>query len=270
MKKCTLLFLMLSGMASFAQTKSTGTIQLNLKSGAPGNVTANLTLNNTTSKATLTMTGPKDRVFSLQIGKSIDLAMASGQDFVYWDNVKLRDAVFTSTTNFSVANDVVDDWTLIGSPQLDSPSVGLVTVTVERAFDTGDPNDYKFVYADTEIDFAWSRRTLVNTFTQGGHGGGVNAGYAKKVPLSTTLGTPDFTLNATTVAPVPAKDMVTLKTTTSLEKINIYSQTGALIKTQVVNSLGATEVQVKDLATGIYMVELVNPNDNAWKKIIIE
>jgi hypothetical protein len=272
MKKCTLL-LMLSGMASFSQSKTTGTINLVNVAGAPGNVTVNLTLNNTTKKATLVMSGPSDRWFALQISKSIptkEEAMLPGEDMVYWNNSKLVDGFFGE--KYGTEDDATDDWKLVGTPVLNSPSAGFVTVTVERALDTGDINDYKFVYDDANISFAWARRGATQTagYVPASHGQAANAGYARNVSFTNTLGTEDFTLNATTISPVPSKGIVTLKTTTSLEKINIYSQTGALLKTQAVNSIEATQVEVKDLATGIYLLELKNAKDSAWKKIIIE
>jgi hypothetical protein len=281
MKKGTLLLLMLSGMASFSQSKTTGTINLVNVAGVSGSVTANLTLNSATSKATLVMSGPSDRWFAVQFTKNMSVkatAMRPGFDVVYWNGTKIVDAAFVEEF-VTVENDAQDDWKLVGTPMLNTPSAGLVTVTVERAFDTGDANDYVFTYSDTSIGFSWARKSATSTagFVPGSHGStnattGVNpnAGYANNVPFTGTLGTEDFTLNATTISPVPSKGVVTLKTTTSLEKINIYSQTGALLKTQAVNSVEATQVEVKDLATGIYLLELVNAKDNAWKKIIIE
>ena len=62
MKKITLLAILATSITCFAQQKTTGDITLST------NMTVNLTLNNTTSKATLTLTGPSDRWFALQIG----------------------------------------------------------------------------------------------------------------------------------------------------------------------------------------------------------
>jgi hypothetical protein len=262
MKKCTLLFLMLSGMASFAQTKSTGDVDFG------GGVIAKLDLDAGSSEVTLTLTGPSDRWFAIGYGNFTGAGMAAGNDLVYWNNTTLVEADFNGT-GAPAMTDVTNNWTQVSvTPNATS---GNTTLVFKRAFNTGDATDYVFNFADADIDLVWGKRGSAG-YVLGSHGNAAagNRGLKLDIPLSATLGTPDFTLNATTVAPVPAKDMVTLKTTTSLEKINIYSQTGALIKTQVVNSLDATEVQVKDLATGIYLLELVNPKDNAWKKIVIE
>lgn len=62
MKKITIVLLCLLSFAVFAQSKSTGNILLN------SSYTANFTLNNTTSKVTLVLTGPSDRWFALGLG----------------------------------------------------------------------------------------------------------------------------------------------------------------------------------------------------------
>ena len=60
-KKITLLFVFVATLLN-AQQKSTGNVTLGT------DMTANLSLNNATSLATLTLSGPNDRWFSLQFG----------------------------------------------------------------------------------------------------------------------------------------------------------------------------------------------------------
>jgi hypothetical protein len=260
MKKCTLLFLMLSGMASFAQTKSTGDVDFG--AGFIGK----LDLDAGTSMVTLTLTGPTDRYFAIQYG-NFTAGMAAGDDVAYWNGTTLLEGDFIGK-GAAPTQDMMNNWTEVSiTPNATS---GSTTLVFKRAFNTGDASDYVFNFSDATIDLGWAKKGVAGYPLSGHSMNPALRGLKIDTPLSATLGTQDFTLNATTVAPVPAKDMVTLKTTTGLEKINIYSQTGALIKTQAVNSLDATEVQVKDLATGIYLLELVNTKDNAWKKIIIE
>ncbi len=87
MKKITLLALLALNITSFAQQKSTGNVTLS------NNMTANLTLNNNTSKVTLVLTGPSDRWFALQF--LTVSAMSLGEDLVYSNATTLVDANFS-------------------------------------------------------------------------------------------------------------------------------------------------------------------------------
>jgi hypothetical protein len=260
MKKITLLFTILS-FAGFAQQKTTGVVNL------LSNTSATLLLNNTNSTATLTLSGPNDRWFALQFGSFADGdGMSPGQDIVYWNNATLVDA-FHNGIGSTPTNDTTNNWTLVSSVD-NSPSAGLRTIVYTRPLNTGDANDYQFNFADTTIDFAFARRSTAG-FTLNNHGGS-NRGYAIDRPL-TTLGVEDFSLNASQVYPNPSNGNFTVKTKTYLEKINIYSQTGAFIKTIKVD-LGSdtAEVDITNLQTGVYLIELVNATEKSWKKVIVE
>jgi hypothetical protein len=53
--------------------------------------------------------------------------------------------------------------------------------------------------------------------------------------------------------------------------LNVYSQSGALVKTiELDANSNSVEVNLKDVASGVYLIELHSENDKAWKKIIIE
>jgi len=61
-----------------------------------------------------------------------------------------------------------------------------------------------------------------------------------------------------------------VKTKTTLKKINIYSQTGAFIKAyEVNNSNDSVEVNINEMQTGVYLIELVNEKEKTWKKIVV-
>ena len=79
MKKITLFFTTIISIAVFAQQKSTGTISLS--NNVP--ITANFTLNNTTSQVTLVLTGPSDRWFGLGIGIVSGFGMDNGDVVVF-------------------------------------------------------------------------------------------------------------------------------------------------------------------------------------------
>ena len=259
MKKITLLLYLLAiNTTSFAQQKSTGTVTLS------SNMTAALTLNNTTSKATLTLTGPSDRWFALQFGSfSNGDGMATGQDFVYVNATTLVDGVHTGYGSFP-NNDITNNWTVTSNVVLS----GVRTITAERSLSTGDANDYTFNYSNSTIDFAWAR-SVSASYGLSNHGG-TNRGYQVSTPL-TTLGVEDFSLRASSVYPNPSNGNFSVITKTGLDKINVYSQTGALVKIiEVKDKLNAVEVDLKSAQKGVYLIELQNEKEKTWKKIIIE
>lgn len=260
MKKTTLLLMTLLSLGGFAQTKSTGEVNLST------NVKATLELNNTTTTAKLTLVGPNDRWFALQFGSFANgQGMMAGTDLVYWNNQTLVDAVHQGEGE--VPETDTNNWTLVSNTN-NSPSTGLRTIVFTRPFVTGDGNnDFTFNYADTSIDFAWARRSNAG-YTINNHGG-TNRGYAINAPF-TTLGVEDFSLNAAALYPNPSNGNFVVKSKTTLEKINIYTQTGAFVKT-VEAKAGATEVEVdaNGLSQGVYLVELQNASEKSWKKIII-
>lgn len=270
MKKTTLLLMTLLSLGGFAQTKSTGEVNLST------NVKATLELNNTTTTAKLTLVGPNDRWFALQFGSfsgpssgqtSGGQGMMAGTDVVYWNNQTLVDAV--QQGEGEVPEDDTNNWTLVSNTN-NSPSTGLRTIVFTRPFVTGDGNnDYTFNYADSSIDFAWARKSgATGGYVLSSHGSG-NRGYAINAPF-TVLGVEDFSLNAAAVYPNPSNGNFMVKSKTTLDKINIYTQTGAFVKTVEANA-GATEVEVdaNGLSQGVYLVELQNASEKSWKKIII-
>ncbi|OOV18436.1 T9SS type A sorting domain-containing protein [Flavobacterium sp. LM4] len=263
MKKITLLTLLAISLSSFAQQKSTGDVTF----GTSG-VTANLTLNNTTQKATLKLTGPSDRWFGLEFGSfAAGQGMTDGHDLVYANNTTLIDARQTGYGD-PPSTDASQSWTIISDTGTSASSPAIRTITAERNFSTGDANDYTFNYANTSIDFAWARRSNAG-YGLGNHGG--NRGYGIDRPLSTTLGVDDFGLKASSISPNPSNGNFTIETKTGLDQINVYSLIGTLIQTiEVKDKSNTVEVSLKNLQSGIYLIELQNDQEKTWKKIIIK
>jgi hypothetical protein len=241
----------------FAQSKSTGVVTLTT------NMTANLTLNNTTSKATLVLTGPSDRWFALQFGAfPIGAGMAGGQDVVFANATTLADAIHNGIGSAPTV-EPTNNWTVLSN----TIAGGIRTITAERALATGDLFDYIFNYADTSIDFAWSRSSSAS-YTLANHGSN-NRGYQLNKTF-TTLGVEDFSLNASSVYPNPSNGTFTISSKTNLTEINVYSQTGALVKTiKVEDSSEKAEVIVNGLQAGVYLIELKNDAEKSWKKVIV-
>lgn len=258
MKKITPLLLLLTGFACFSQQKSTGNVTLS------SNMTVNLTLNSSTLKATLVFTGPSDRWFALQFGTfSVESGMSTGQDLVFTNNTTLIDGNMNGVGN-TPNNDINQNWTVNSN----TISSGIRTITAQRDISTGDANDYTFNYTNSTIDFAWAR-SITAGYTLNNHG--VNRGYALSTPISSNLGVADFSLKAATVYPNPSNGNFSIETKSGLDKINIYSQIGSLVKTiEISDQANKVDVNLKSLQKGIYLIELQSGKENSWKKIIID
>ncbi|WP_395077699.1 T9SS type A sorting domain-containing protein [Flavobacterium sp.] len=255
MKKLTIL-LLLSSLSIFAQQKTSGTVTLQ------PNMTANFTLDNATSKVTLILTGPSDRWFGIGIGINQPFAMGAGDVLVY--TTSLTDRRFVGTQ--APAVDASPDWTVVS----DNASGGIRTLNLTRALTNGDTtgSDFQMPYATTNSFGIVGVRAATATTTIAPHGGNGSGGYG--TASFTTLGVEDFSLNATQVYPNPSNGSFTVKTKTGLDKINVYSNTGTCVKTINVNNADASEVDLRDLSTGVYLLELLNSNDKSWKKIIVD
>lgn len=105
-----------------------------------------------------------------------------------------------------------------------------------------------------------------STTTLAYHG---NNPHAPQVLSRTALGVEDFSLNASSIFPNPSNGNFTVKAKTALSEINVYTQTGAFVKTVKGGEEGA-EVNVSGLSTGVYLLELKNETDKAWKKMIVK
>lgn len=259
MKKITLLAIMAIGITGFAQQKSTGDVSLST------NLTANLTLNNTTQKATLKLTGPSDRWFALQFGSFAEGdGMRAGDDVVYTNATTIVDANHNGIGS-APSTDATQNWTVTSN----TVASGIRTIVAERNLSTGDSKDYTFNYNNGSIDFAWARSNTAS-YSLAYHGGG-NRGYSVSVPLSTSLGVKDFSLNSSSIYPNPSNGNFSIETKTGLDQINVYSQLGALVQTiEVKDKSTSVEVSLKSLQKGIYLIQLQNDTEKSWKKIIIQ
>ncbi len=262
MKKITIMLFSFFALGVLAQQKSTGTIILD-NPNIP--ITANFTLDNTTSKVTLIFTGPSDRWFGMGIGVEAGYSMASGDALVFTTNTtpNLTDRNFTGIQEPPL--DASQNWTTVSN----EVNGDVRTLTLTRDLVTGDNKDFQMPYATTNAISISCVRPSGTTFNVGQHGGTSNVGYASGVAF-TTLGVEDFSLSASTVYPNPSNGNFTVKTKTGIEKINVYSQTGAFIKTiNIDGDSPDVEVKLNGLQTGVYLIELQNSSEKSWKKIII-
>ena len=261
MKKITLLALLLvSSYNSNAQSKGTGVLTLQ------NNMTADLTLNDVTSKVTLILTGPADRWFGFGIGVDPGFGMSAGDVLVYTTSASpaLTDRRFVGTGNPAI--DATQSWTLTN----DAVSGAIRTLTLSRDLTNTDTSgsDYQMPYATTSSFNVVGVRAGSATFSIGSHGGAASAGYA--TATFTTLGTADFSLNTAAVFPNPSKGTFKVISKTAISEINIYAQNGVFIKKITVDAAESAEVQVSGLQTGIYLLELKSDAEKVWKKVVVE
>jgi hypothetical protein len=261
MKKITLLMITLAGLVGFAQQKSTGVVTLN------GNMTAKIDLNQGTSTVTLTITN----LASSWFGLGFEAAPSTPGDGMpaLVDTVVMR-----SATNFS---DSRTRATGTGNPDIDPTQNWTVssntvsgttrTVVATRAFNTGDANDYVFDYDSTALNLIFTSPGS-GDFALNYHGAGSSRGHFV-APL-TVLGVEDFSLQASKISPNPSNGNFVIESKSSLDVINVYSQTGALIRSLNGNDSSTQEINLSDLTHGVYFLELKNESEKSWKKIVIE
>jgi hypothetical protein len=187
--------------------------------------------------------------------------MSDGDVLVYSTSLTDRNYVGFSAP----ATDASQDWTTLSNNV--NIATGIRTLTLERALTNSDTNDFQLPYATTSsISVAWARSASA-TSSLYNHGSG-NRGFA--TASFTTLEVEDFSLKASSIFPNPTSGEFSVKTKTNLSSINVYSQTGALVRTILVDATSENvEVKVGGLQAGVYFLELQNDSEKTWKKVII-
>nr|WP_294934815.1 T9SS type A sorting domain-containing protein [uncultured Flavobacterium sp.] len=256
MKRTLLLVLVMTTfLSAHAQTKSTGVVAL-----AVSGMTAKLDLNNTTTTATLTLTGPSDRWFALQFGSfASGDGMQAGEDVVYYNGTTLIDAVHNGVGSAPSAD--TNNWTVTSN----TVAAGTRTIIATRAFNTGNANDYTFVYANPSIDFACAKMSSA-TFSLAYHGGG-NRGYSIDVPLTTVLGVDAFEQSKIAFYPNPASSVFSIQSDAEIQSVRIYDTTG---KQLIVFKNRKELLDISGLPNGIYFVEIENSDNTVLIEKLIK
>lgn len=245
MKKITILFFIFIYTSSISQSKSTAIISFN------ADMTAKFTLDKALSKLTLILTAPADKWTSLGLGTSS--STTSGDVYVYTTSV---------LENTNVSTNSNQDWSTISN----TVSSGTRTVTLERALTTSDLNDLQMVFDTTNaIDVVWSRSGSAIATAPNSNRGSTTAVF------TANLGVDDVSFyDEVMIYPNPTSNELYIKTKKSLTKINIYSQTGVLVKTiSINNNSNEIRVNVNDLPKALYIFELQNDSEKNWKKVLV-
>lgn len=255
MKKITLsLFLALAiNISFFAQTSSTGTINLSSTSGLE--YTAKIDI--TSTNVTLTLVGPSDRWLALGFGAS---SMTTNKDVVIFNGTNLTDRTFQGIGSTPTL-DNNQDWSISSNTILS----GVRTLIATRNLNTGETNDYVFTTSDTSISLVWARGNGA-TFNLSNHGGGNRGATASGI----TLGINDLTLaNNFKIYPNPASSKINIKLPSTLNTVTLeaFNTLGSKIYNQDISNLN-TSIDVSNWSNGIYLIHLKTDNNLLTKRFI--
>ena len=247
-KKLLTLFALGLGIVANAQF-TTGAVSL----------TANRTIKIDTDATMITMTLTGSSTAWLGIGFG-GTSMGSVSDMFIWNSTASRD--YTSSGQSTPTADMAasQNW-IIASDIVTGTS--RTVVATRSLISTG---DYTFLNNNSSISIIYAEGSST---TLGYHG---QAPHSSKILQRTqVLATEDFSLNATSIYPNPSNGSFSVQTKTNLNSIDVYSQTGQLVKSIIVeDKSNKVDVQVNGLSTGIYLIELKNDSEKSWKKVIVE
>ncbi|PSG90320.1 T9SS type A sorting domain-containing protein [Aurantibacter aestuarii] len=109
-----------------------------------------------------------------------------------------------------------------------------------------------------------SNNVIIGGYTNDGNGS--NSGHVRIFDISgITLASDNFVLDNFNISPNPTTDKVTLKLNSNLElqQVTVYNYFGQNIKTTQ-----STEVDLSDVSTGVYFIEIETNKGKASRKII--
>lgn len=170
------LFLFSTGTLFYAQTYTTGVVNLSATSGLAMSVKIDIG-----TQVTLTLSGPINRWFAIGFNTS---TMGSGIDVAAVHSAGTLSAFDASIGGYVAPTaDLQQNWT-ISSDQVAS---GVRTIVATRLLNTGDPNDFVFSASTGSLSLIWARAAS-NSFSYSYHGssnrGAVNANFTLIPPPS--------------------------------------------------------------------------------------
>lgn len=211
-----------------------------------------------TNATTVTMTLTGNSTHWLGIGFN-GFSMFEVTDMFIWNASANRDYIAPGG-HFQPSPDAAgsQSWTISS----DTVAAGVRTVVATRPL--ASTGDYTFLNNNSPINIIFSEGS---TTTLAYHG---NNPHDAQTLTRSALGVEDFSLNATQVSPNPSTGVFMINSKSNLNNIDVYSQTGALVKSIKGNDSLINEINLSDLSKGIYFLELKNDTDKSWKKIVIE
>lgn len=129
------------------------------------------------------------------------------------------------------------------------------------------------IYGEEMLDYSGgsvslsSDGTILAIGASGNNGNGADSGHARVFDLSSIVSVDEFVQANFKVFPNPTADFVTVQLNKGLEleKVNVYSTSGRLVKTEC-----KTSISVEELAKGSYFIEVITNEGKATKTIVVE
>ncbi len=88
--------------------------------------------------------------------------------------------------------------------------------------------------------------------------------------VDNSLSVDEFSKATFNMYPNPAKDRITIESSTAISKINIYSLQGKVVKSVDSNNRSNIEIKTNDLAKGLYLTEIISDEGiKETKKLVI-
>jgi len=247
MRKITLLLFLITAPFAFAQSWSTGVVNL------AADYTVQFDIDSGTGLVTMTMVGPMNVWLGVAPGVAAGNSMGNaGDDAVVYNSSGLQDRNMPAGTG-TPSLDGMQDWSVSSN----NTAGGVRTLVATRAINTGDSNDYVFPISETTFPLLWAKGSSLSFGYHGSTKGGATA--------STTLSVPTFedTLTSINVYPNPASTTLNIDIPAQLEDgltIEVYNVLGKRVLLQSINQL-STSLSISTWNDGVYLMKISSLKD---------
>ncbi|EMY3553922.1 T9SS type A sorting domain-containing protein [Flavobacterium psychrophilum] len=256
--QCVFAFLLICN-ASYCQIKSSGTVILD-----PGVMSVKFDLNQATSIVTLTLTGPSNKWFA--IGFNAD-EMDPNTDMVSMKSSTVLgdERLVVGGHHDDPVADAVNNWTLTSNIITGSTR----TIVATRAF-VAENTDYTFAYSRNSLKIIWAYAKKTTYGYDNKHHGD---NYDFKLINFTTLGEENYNYsNEINIFPNPSDGIfnISKKTEVNIDTIRVFDINAKLIRTiSLKNNHFTNAINLEDLTSGKYFLELSNDSEKTVKTVII-
>lgn len=254
MKKTTLLLLTLfSFTASFAQTYSTGVVDLT--TGYTVKIDVESTL------VTLTMEGPSAGYLGL--GFDVENMLNNGDCIIYAGAAGTGANVLTDRRfNNNTSTPSLDSGTGSQNWTVTSNTVSGSTRTLVATRARVSAGDFTFPFNAGPLTLAWSFGSSNSLVYHGGNRGSVVA--------NATLGANEFEVASFIMYPNPAQGIVSITLPNGVNEgtVKIYDILGKVVVNKTINTNNQS-VDISNLVSGSYMVVLRTDYGNATKTLLV-
>lgn len=261
MKRVLSSLLLITGFLASSQQKSTGIMTCTVGTRS---VTANITLNNTTNKVRLDLTGPSDRWFGFTFRSGANFGMSGAPtDALTYSDVGFNDR---NLGGIGVYNSDTQDWTVVTAPSI---SGSTVSMSYERNLTTADgANDYQFNYATASTISAKCVITGTAGLTISPHGGAANTSVTNGTFAVLGVNDAELENKAIKLYPNPARETVNFKNADKIKSIDIYESSGRKVRSV---KMDGESISVSGLKSGSYYFEITLKDGTlSYEKLIKE